>query len=224
MKEKVYGKILFPELSQDQDIEYKVDLKGNSDKSEHQLLKKEMEKVGMKIVLSKIEEFLTEFKSGANLKKEGTPTPTFKKESNFNTEPETISTSLIVKETFNTDIKTIFESFVDSKKINAYTQAQVDVDLKIGGKFSILNGKLTGEYLKIIPYSEIQKKLRFSNWKENEYSILNILLEEDEDGKTVLTLKQTNLPSYVNTNELQGFWKENFTQRIGIMFGGLLKF
>lgn len=198
-------------------------MKSKNDKTEHKLLKEEMEKEGIQLVFSRVEEFLSEFKAGANVKKESS-TPTTKKESNFKDVDEKKERTIIIKETFNSDVKSIFEAFIDERKVSAYTQSKAEIDIKIGGKFKMLNDKIQGEYLNLVPFKEIQKKVRFSDWKEDHYSTVTILIEEDEDGKASFILKHQNLPEYVDMKMIEGIWRENFIQRIGVMFGGLLKF
>lgn len=218
------GKILIPEISQDQqsveEINLKIELKKKCTSKEAIEIKDALFHHGKKAIRSQIEVILSELKSGSySSEKKNSSTL-----SNVSIENEKKDEILIIKEKFNADSRVIFESFVDERRISAYTQSSAFVEAKVGGKFKIMGGRVSGEFLNLKPFQEIAQKWRLSTWKEEEYSNVLITIEEDEDGKTLLTLTQSNFPKDVVPRSVEGLWREQIINRIGVMFGGLLKF
>jgi activator of HSP90 ATPase len=222
------GKCIMPEISQDQqsadEIDIKIDLKKKYTSKEALMLKDEMIHHGKKVIRVKLVEFVAELKSGAGAKREDQSPVTTKSGSTFGSSELSKEVSCIVKQKFNTNPRTIFEAFVDERRISAYTQASASVEAKVGGKFKILNGKISGEFISIKPYEEIVQKWRLESWPESHYSDVVITTAQDEDGNTNFCMKQTNFPKEYDPRQCDGIWKEQFVHRIGIMFGGLLKF
>lgn len=56
------------------------------------------------------------------------------------------------------------------QRVSAFTREKAVVDARPGGKFSILGGNITGEFIELIPERKIIQKWRFSNWPEGKIS------------------------------------------------------
>ena len=51
---------------------------------------------------------------------------------------------LVVKDTFMCSAPDLFDALMNEDKVRAYTQAEAKIDGKLGGKFTLFNGSVTG--------------------------------------------------------------------------------
>jgi uncharacterized protein YndB with AHSA1/START domain len=61
---------------------------------------------------------------------------------------------------FRVPARLIYEALTNPQIVSAYTQAPAVIDAKVGGKFSLFGGSLTGAYTKLSP-NELQYTWRF---------------------------------------------------------------
>src|SRR3989338_1723901 len=85
----------------------------------------------------------------------------------------------------------VYEAYTDAKKHAEFTGAKVIFENKVGGKFDIWGGELTGENVQLVRGKKIVQKWRANDWPEGLYSELTITLES-EGKKTRLVLVQEN--------------------------------
>ena len=69
------------------------------------------------------------------------------------------------------------------------TGSEAKIDPKVGGKFELFNGSVSGEFTELAPGAVITQKWRFNSWEHERYSIVKITFEQKQDT-TLLTLKQ----------------------------------
>lgn len=239
--DKVEGTIHIPELSFEyspEEVEINVSVsKGKNKDKARDVVKRE----GLPLVRRKLEEFLTQFKGLRGDLKESkqTPlTPTEEREQKLQaakmewekehgTEKEekttTTTTTKSAGETvefsthFNASRRDIWDTIVDIRRVQAYSQSAASLDVREGGAFSIFNDTVTGEFLKLVPDEKIVQRWRLSHWPKDVYSEVTLTLK-DSDGKTELHLKQTGVPS-AEVSRVQHQWRENVFGRIRVMFG-----
>ncbi len=109
----------------------------------------------------------------------------------------------------NTDAKTLYKAWMDSKKHTAFTGGDAKVDPKINGKFSAWDGYITGRTVELVPYTKIVQKWRTIEFTQDaEDSILEILFEE-KAGKTKLTIYHHKL-SRGDVDRYKRGWKEHY--------------
>jgi len=88
----------------------------------------------------------------------------------------------------------IYEAWLDSNKHSAFTGKSVIIERKVGSNFSVDDGEITGENLKLYRFNKIVQKWRSSDFPADaEDSIVTILLDEIPEG-TKLTIQHDNLP------------------------------
>ena len=102
----------------------------------------------------------------------------------------------------------VYEAFVDAKKHGEFTGARVKFDAKVGGKFDIWGGELTGENVELVQGKKIVQKWRASDWPKGHFSDLTINLESGKDG-TRLVLIQENVPDD-KADEIDDGWHEYY--------------
>merc|ERR1719461_1748863 len=76
----------------------------------------------------------------------------------------------------------------------ALTFAPVEIDLKVGGKFSIFGGSVVGEFTELKPNAKICQKWRFNDWEEGVYSEVEITLTAVDCDTCKVELRQTGIP------------------------------
>ncbi|KAL9652053.1 hypothetical protein ABK040_000394 [Willaertia magna] len=121
----------------------------------------------------------------------------------------------------------IFEFFTEPNLISQYTQAKATMEKKVGGKFSLFNGKVYGEIIEFIPNSKIVQKWRFDDWVENIYSNVTLEFEDKGSGETIVKLTQIDVPfkdknGYYVKEKVQAGWEDNFFRRIKTMLGMII--
>jgi len=100
----------------------------------------------------------------------------------------------ILKTTFNTTAKTIYNAWLSSEKHTEMTGGSATISAKIGDPFSAWNGYISGENINLELNKRIVQSWRTSQFGDSEpYSQLEIQLKEI-NGKTELTLVHSNLP------------------------------
>lgn len=76
-----------------------------------------------------------------------------------------------------------------------------------------------GENLDLIPNTLIKQKWRFASWPADHFSVVSISLSTSKSGDlAVLSLVQEGVPKEDYARTLHG-WKENYWERIKMMFG-----
>ena len=104
----------------------------------------------------------------------------------------------------------IFESLIDETKHGKFTKATAKIERKVGGKFSVFNGDISGKILKMKKNKLIMQKWRGSDWPKDHYSEVTFSLKPLEKNKrTLLTLVHSNVPDK-NRAEIDKGWKKYY--------------
>ncbi len=99
-----------------------------------------------------------------------------------------------LKTTLNATAKQIYSTWLSSEGHTNMTGGEASITDKIGGKFTVWDGYITGKTIELNPYNRILQSWRTSQFEEHEEdSILEILLNEI-NGETELTLIHSNVP------------------------------
>lgn len=98
---------------------------------------------------------------------------------------------------FRTTAEELYTTFTDPQRIAAFTRApprQFD-GAHVGGKFSIFDGNVNGEYVKLEPPALMVQKWRLAQWPEGHFSTLEIKFDQnDMDGVTQMRVTWTGVP------------------------------
>src|SRR3990167_1895380 len=87
----------------------------------------------------------------------------------------------------------VYEAYTNARKHAEFTGGKTKFENKVGGKFDIWGGELTGENMELVKGKKIIQKWRASDWPEGHFSDFTINLESGNDG-TRLVLVQENVP------------------------------
>ena len=117
----------------------------------------------------------------------------------------------------NASPQEVYEAYCDAKKHAEFTGANVKFENKVGGKFDIWGGELTGESVELVPGKKIVQKWRANDWPEGLYSELTITLES-EGKKTRLVLVQENVPDD-KADEIDDGWHQYYWKPMNEYFG-----
>ena len=120
--------------------------------------------------------------------------------------------------TFKVSPHEIYEALMDSKKHAAFTGDTAKISRKVGGKFAVYGGELTGTNLELTPDKKIVQAWRceMGGWPKGHFSKATFALSKVKGG-TKLIFTQTGVPSSVAKDITHG-WSEYYWQPMQAMF------
>jgi activator of HSP90 ATPase len=110
--------------------------------------------------------------------------------------------------TFKASPHEVYETLMDEKKHAAFIDGEAKISRKVGGKFSIYGGEITGVNIELVPDKKIVQSWRYNDWEADEYSTATFALE-DVNGNTHLTFTQTGVPDDKYEDIKQG-WRDYY--------------
>ncbi|KAJ0056433.1 hypothetical protein NL108_007456, partial [Boleophthalmus pectinirostris] len=69
-----------------------------------------------------------------------------------------------LKETFFTTPDEVYATFISQDFVQIFTRSPAQVDARNGGKFQLLDGSVSGEFVQLVPDKGIEMKWRFRSW------------------------------------------------------------
>jgi activator of HSP90 ATPase len=126
-----------------------------------------------------------------------------------------VSKSIRQTATFKTTPHEVYEILMDSKKHGQFTGSEAKISRKVGGKFTIYGGEISGENLELLPDQKIVQSWRYSDWPEGIYSKVIFSLEPTVKG-TRLTFTQSGVPDDKYEDIKQG-WKDYYWEPMKAM-------
>lgn len=107
---------------------------------------------------------------------------------------KTVNTSSI-SETyeFQTLAKELYITFLDKARVAAWSRAAPKLDSKVGGKFSLFNGNIEGEFLELDENAKIVQTWRLEAWPKDHYAKLTLAFDQGLDG-TNLRMVMDDVP------------------------------
>ncbi|KAF7117741.1 hypothetical protein CNMCM5793_006921 [Aspergillus hiratsukae] len=107
------------------------------------------------------------------------------------------TTTVTATDEFRTTAEEMYTTFTDPQRIAAFTRGaprQFD-GAQVGGKFSIFDGNVNGEFVKLDKPKQIVQKWRLAQWPEGHFSTLEINFDQnDVDGVTQMRVSWTGVP------------------------------
>lgn len=111
---------------------------------------------------------------------------------------------------FKKSASAIYHAWLDSKSHSAFTGGDAEIEAKVNSSFTAWNGYITGQILELDTDKRILQSWRTVEFDEDdEDSILEVKIEDLEDGHSRLTLTHSNLPAGTGKKYKDG-WKENY--------------
>jgi activator of HSP90 ATPase len=104
----------------------------------------------------------------------------------------------------------VYEALMDSRNHSKFTGEKASISRKVGGKFSIFDGGLTGTNLELVQDKKIVQSWRASmrDWPKDHYSRATFSMK-DVTGGTRLTFTQSGVPEKCYESISQG-WRDYY--------------
>ena len=110
---------------------------------------------------------------------------------------------------FPVTAKRLYDSWLNSTAHSDFTGGKAIIDGRVGGKFKVWDGYITGSNLVLQPYGRIVQSWRTTEFHESAPdSRLEILFEKHNSG-TKVTLIHTQLPNGEEKKYEKG-WKDHY--------------
>ncbi|KAJ5567339.1 hypothetical protein N7535_006645 [Penicillium sp. DV-2018c] len=107
------------------------------------------------------------------------------------------TTTVVASDEFRTTASELFNTFTDAQRIAAFTRGaprQWD-GAKVGGKFAIFDGNVTGEFVTLDEPKQIVQKWRLAQWPQGHFSTLEINFDQNDiDGVTQMRVSWSGVP------------------------------
>ncbi|CAD5231715.1 unnamed protein product [Bursaphelenchus xylophilus] len=113
-------------------------------------------------------------------------------------------TSFEVSDGFKVPPERLYEFLTDPELIKVWTNGNVVIEPKKGGKFSLYNGQITGEFVEVEPSNKLVTKWRLRDYPSGDSSLLKVQAEA--------------VPQDQADNTREGFHRF-YMQNIGRTFG-----
>lgn len=130
-------------------------------------------------------------------------------------------TTLTDSSEYRTPATELYKTFTDPERIAAFTRSKplVFEGAKVGGKFELFGGNVTGEFTELEEPTRIVQKWRLAQWPAGHFSTLKIRFEQnDVDSVTIMRVDWEGVP--VGQEEVtKRNWNEYYVRSIKITFG-----
>ncbi|XP_077179450.1 activator of 90 kDa heat shock protein ATPase homolog 1 isoform X1 [Paroedura picta] len=237
---KYKGHVEIPNLSDENDIDdIEISVSLAKDEPDTNLLFL-MRKEGVQKIASALETYIstlkTEFTQGMILptvngeQSEPTPLPVCKPEKQKAPEHAAgnafksksvgvkIPTCKInLKEVFLTSPDELYRIFITQELVQAFTHSPAVVEADKGGKFQLLDGSVTGEFIELVPEKQITMKWRFKSWPEGHFATINLAFSDKAD-ETEVRLEGKGIPAQEEERTREG-WQRYYFEGIKQTFG-----
>jgi len=131
------------------------------------------------------------------------------------------TTTVTAHDEFRTTAEEMYQTFTDPQRLAAFTRAppRLFEGAQEGGKFSIFDGNVTGEFVKLEPPTKIIQKWRLAQWPEGHTSLQEIVFDQNNvDRVTNMRVTWTGVP--VGQEEVvQRNWEGYYVRSIKQTFG-----
>ncbi|CAI7672107.1 unnamed protein product [Penicillium discolor] len=107
------------------------------------------------------------------------------------------TTTVTASDEFRTTAGELYNTFTDPQRITAFTRGapRQFEGAKVGGKFAIFDGNVTGEFVTLNEPKQIVQKWRLAQWPEGHFSSQEINFDQNDiDGVTQLRVSWSGVP------------------------------
>lgn len=158
--------------------------------------------------------------------KERVPTPVSSSKTMITNTSSVNTTTVTANDEFRTTAEEMFQTFTDPQRLAAFTRAppRVFEGAKVGAKFSIFDGNVSGEFVTLDAPNKIIQKWRLAQWPEGHVSTQEIFFDQnDVDRVTNMRVTWTGVPvgqEDVVRRNWEGYYVRSIKQTFG--FGTIL--
>ncbi|EKV04646.1 hypothetical protein PDIG_88130 [Penicillium digitatum PHI26] len=107
------------------------------------------------------------------------------------------TTTVSASDEFRTTASELYTTFTDAQRITAFTRGapRQFEGAKVGGKFAIFDGNVTGEFVTLNEPKQIIQKWRLAQWPEGHFSTQEINFDQNDiDGVTQMRVSWSGVP------------------------------
>ncbi|KAJ5505816.1 Activator of Hsp90 ATPase N-terminal [Penicillium expansum] len=107
------------------------------------------------------------------------------------------TTTVTASDEFRTTAGELYNTFTDPQRISAFTRGapRQFEGAKVGGKFAIFDGNVTGEFVTLNEPKQIVQKWRLAQWPEGHFSSQEINFDQNDiDGVTQMRVSWSGVP------------------------------
>lgn len=134
------------------------------------------------------------------------------------------TTTVTASDEFRTTAGELYNTFTDPQRIAAFTRGppREFEGAKVGGKFAIFDGNVTGEFVTLNEPKQIVQTWRLAQWPEGHFSSLEINFDQNDiDGVTQMRVTWSGVPVGQEDVTKQN-WEMYYVRSIKQTFGYVL--
>jgi activator of HSP90 ATPase len=109
---------------------------------------------------------------------------------------------------FNATPQQLYEALLDNKQFTEFSGRPAEINLEVGGAFSLFKAHIVGRNLELVPNERIVQAWRVVTWPEGAYSIVRFDLKPQGSG-THLVFDHIGFPEGLHDHLAAG-WEENY--------------
>ncbi|KAF9371098.1 hypothetical protein CPB97_002235 [Podila verticillata] len=205
----VSGKIEIPEVAHDTDTDdYVFDVTIDSDNRSKQPVRDLIRKDLAPILRKKLDLFAKDLirvhgkdvQVESDFSKPSTPTPVTPVPSTPTPStpkaavPGTVNTTTLTETVeLQASAQDIYDVLLNEAKVSAWTRAKATIEPKVGSKFSLFGGTVSGEIKELVQDEKIVQSWRLSSWPAGHYSTVTMDISQSTNS-TVIKVKQDGVP------------------------------
>ena len=118
--------------------------------------------------------------------------------------------------TLNAKPEQVFETFLDEKQHSRLIGASAKIDRKIGGKFSLWDGSISGTTVSLEKNKKITQRWRESDWEDGHFSTVEFEFFPTKGG-TRLVLIHKGVPED-HYEKIKDGWKQFYLEPLKEFF------
>jgi activator of HSP90 ATPase len=134
------------------------------------------------------------------------------------------TTTVTASDEFRTTASELYNTFTDPQRIAAFTRGapRQFEGAKVGGKFAIFDGNVTGEFVTLNEPKQIVQTWRLAQWPEGHFSSLEINFDQNDiDGVTQMRVTWSGVPvgqEDVTKQNWEMYYVRSIKQTFGYVF------
>lgn len=130
-----------------------------------------------------------------------------------------INTTLQVKLSaiINSTPKEVYEMFLSAEKMMYATHAPAQIDANIDGKFSYIDGTITGTFVKLDVGHYIEMKWRLRTWQQFHYAIAKLSFTITNGNSCNFSIIHENVPAH-DLERVRCGWERMFLNPLKSIF------
>ncbi|KAM3919103.1 activator of 90 kDa heat shock protein ATPase homolog 1 isoform 2-T2 [Leptodactylus fuscus] len=122
-----------------------------------------------------------------------------------------------MKETFLTSPEELYRVLTTQELVQGFTHAPATVTAEKGGKFQLLGGNVSGEFIELESEKRIVMSWRFKTWPGGHHATITLTFT-DKGGETELQMEARGVPQSEDQHMKDG-WKRYYFDGIKQTFG-----